>query len=134
MTDWFARAKCTLLKRSARLTRSTGADRRNAYRRAFAFETLEPRLTLSVAPGLTSTPQIYSGALNGKIVFTSPGHGWDWNSSLGRYATDRGDNNEIVEDFGNQDQMTFYADYLLRRRNGRADETGGPPDERGGAG
>ncbi len=89
-------------------------QRANPLRRAFAFETLEPRLTLSVAPGLVSTPQTYSGALNGKIVFTSPGHGWQWNTTLNRYATDRGDNNEIVEDFGNQDQMTLYADYLLR--------------------
>src|SRR5215213_6468051 len=69
-------------------------------------EALESRLLLSA--------QTYSGALSGRIVFTSGGHGWQWNDTLGRYATDRGDNNEIVEDFGNQDQMTFYADYLLR--------------------
>jgi hypothetical protein len=67
-----------------------------------------------VAPGLVDTPQTYSGTLNGKIVFTSGGHGWRWSDTLGRYATDRGDNNEIVEDFGNQEQMSFYADYLLR--------------------
>jgi hypothetical protein len=54
------------------------------------------------------------GALTGKIVYTSAGHGWQWNSTLNRFATDRGDNNEIVEDFGNQDQMTYYVDYLLR--------------------
>jgi hypothetical protein len=52
--------------------------------------------------------------LSGKIVFTSGGHGWQWSTVLNRYATDRGDNNEIVEDFGNQEQMTAYADYLLR--------------------
>ncbi|HJS07962.1 MAG TPA: dockerin type I domain-containing protein, partial [Pirellulales bacterium] len=55
-----------------------------------------------------------AGALTGKIVYTSAGHGWQWNSGLNRYATDRPDYNEIVEDFGNQDQMTFFADYLLR--------------------
>jgi len=55
-----------------------------------------------------------TGPLTGKIVYTSGGHGWQYNSTLGRFATDRGDNNEIVEDFGNQDQLTFYADYLLR--------------------
>lgn len=69
---------------------------------------------MAVAPGLVDTPQTYSGTLSGKIVFTSGGHGWQWNTTLGRYATDRGDNNEIVEDFGNQEQMTYYADYLLR--------------------
>ncbi len=55
-----------------------------------------------------------AGALTGKIVYTSAGHGWQWSDTLNRWATDRGDNNEIVEDFGNQDQLTFYADYLLR--------------------
>jgi N-acetylmuramoyl-L-alanine amidase len=55
-----------------------------------------------------------AGALTGKIVYTSAGHGWQWNSGLNRYATDRPDYNEIVEDFGNQDQLTYFADYLLR--------------------
>jgi len=68
------------------------------------------------APAALIAPatQTYSGALNGKLVFTSGGHGWQWNDTLARYATDRGDNNEIVEDFGNQEQMSFYADYALR--------------------
>src|SRR4029453_6450889 len=87
--------------------------RANPYRCRFAFETLEPRLTLAAA-GLITTPQTYSGTLNDQILFTSGGHGWQWNNTLGRYATDRGDNNEIVEDFGNQEQMTFFADYVLR--------------------
>ena len=47
-------------------------------------------------------------------MYTSAGHGWQWSDTLNRWATDRGDNNEIVEDFGNQDQMTYFADYLLR--------------------
>jgi hypothetical protein len=89
--------------------------RRTALRRRKpAFEALEPRLVLSVAPGLTSTPQTYSGVLSGKVVFTSGGHGWQYNTTLGRYATDRGNNFNIVEDFGNQEQMTAYADYALR--------------------
>lgn len=61
--------------------------------------------------GSLATP---AGALTGKIVYMSGGHGWQWSDTLGRYATDRGDNNEIVEDFGNQDQLTYYADYILR--------------------
>ncbi len=88
--------------------------RARQFRRVRSFETLEPRLTLSVAPGLVDVGTQPTGALSGKIVFTAAGHGWQWSSSLGRFATDRGDNNEIVEDFGNQDQMTYYADYLLR--------------------
>ena len=69
-------------------------------------ERLESRRLLST--------NVIDGALEGKIVFTSPGHGWQWSTTLNRYATDRGDNNEIIEDFGNQEQMTAYADYLLR--------------------
>ena len=58
--------------------------------------------------------QVYSGYLNDKIVYTSAGHGWDWSSGAGRYATGRPEYNEIIEDFGNQDQLTYYAEYLLR--------------------
>jgi hypothetical protein len=66
------------------------------------------------AAGLVPVGTQPDGALTGKIVYTSAGHGWQWNTNLGRWATDRGDNNEIVEDFGNQDQLTYYVDYLLR--------------------
>lgn len=91
-------------------SRSTARQRRRVH----SFEALEPRLALSVAPGLVDVGTQPTGTLSGKIVFTSAGHGWQWSSTLGRFATDRGDNNEIVEDFGNQEQMTYYADYLLR--------------------
>ncbi len=112
MSNWLDRAK-RALESGSFLAQARLSCRPNPYRRKFAFEELEPRLTLA-AVGLITTPQTYSGTLNGKIVFTSGGHGWRWSTTLGRYATDRGDNNEIVEDFGNQEQMTFYADYLLR--------------------
>lgn len=112
MSNWLDRAKRALASGSY-LAQAHLSRRPNPFRRKFAFEELEPRLTLAAA-GLITTPQTYSGALNGKIVFTSGGHGWQWNNTLGRYATDRGDNNEIVEDFGNQEQMTFFADYALR--------------------
>jgi hypothetical protein len=113
MGDWFTRAKRTLLSRSLAATRICRADSPNPYRRSFQFEELEQRLTMAAA-GLITTPQTYSGVLNDKIVFTSGGHGWRWSDTLGRYATDRGDNNELVEDFGNQEQMTAFADYALR--------------------
>jgi hypothetical protein len=93
-------------KRQGRVTRSAKSKR-------FIFETLEPRITLAAA-GLVPVGTQPVGPLTGKIVYTSPGHGWQWNSTLGRYATDRGDNNEVVEDFGNQDQFTYYVDYLFR--------------------
>src|SRR5213592_3714520 len=112
MSNWLVRAKRALASGTF-LPQARVTSRPTPWRRTFAFEELEPRLTLAAA-GLITTPQTYSGALSGKIVFTSGGHGWQWNNTLGRYATDRGDNNEIVEDFGNQEQLTFYADYLLR--------------------
>ncbi len=84
-------------------------EKQHSYR----FEALEPRIALAAA-GLVPVGAQPTGPLTGKIVYTSAGHGWQWSDTLNRWATDRGDNNEIVEDFGNQDQMTFYADYLLR--------------------
>lgn len=112
MSNWLNRAKLAL-KSGSFLPQARLDQPSNPWRRKFAFEELEPRLTLAAA-GLITTPQTYSGVLNDKIVFTSGGHGWQWSTVLNRYATDRGDNNEIVEDFGNQEQMTAYADYALR--------------------
>src|ERR1051326_610628 len=123
MCDWFDRAK-----RAARMASCiSGFKSRNRVpkpnRRRFAFETLEPRLTLAAA-GLITTPQTYSGALSGKIVYTSGGHGFNgyntsniWHSERPDYwqnsSADTSDG-DIVEDLGNQDQMSLYADYLLR--------------------
>ena len=77
-------------------------------------EFLEPRRALSVAPGLVETGAQPTGALTGKIVYASAGHGWQWSDTLGRWATDRGNLLSVVEDFGNQDQLTPYVDYLFR--------------------
>lgn len=110
---WIGYAKRTLLAGATFLVGALGGDRPVAPRRLLAFEPLEPRLPLSAA-GLVDVGTQPTGPLSGKIVYTSPGHGWQWSSTLGRWATDRGDNNEIVEDFGNQDQMTYYVDYLFR--------------------
>ena len=98
---WFDRARRALTTRANPVSDwLTGSGAAQKHRR-LAFESLEPRWVLShVAPGLVDTPQTYSGALNGKIVFTSGGHGWQWNSSLNRYATYRPEY-ELVEDFGN---------------------------------
>ncbi len=53
-----------------------------------AFESLEPRWAMShVAQGLVDSPQTYSGTLNGKIVFTSGGHGWKGSGTS--YTVDR---------------------------------------------
>jgi hypothetical protein len=77
------------------------------------MESLEPRQLLAAA-GLVPVGPAPAGALTGKIVYASGGHGWQWNNSLGRWATDRPNVNSMVEDFGNQDQLTLFADYALR--------------------
>lgn len=78
------------------------------------LERLEPRFALSAAPGLVAVGSQPQGALTGRIVYASAGHGWQWSDTLNRYATDRGNVLSLVEDFGNQDQLTFYADFLFR--------------------
>lgn len=119
MNNWMVGA-WRALRASAHPQLGGNANGRTQLRRGFAFEVLEPRVTLSAA-GLVTTPQTYSGALDGKIVFTSGGHGIGWNGSA--FATERPDywqnsndtaDGELVEDFGNQDQMSIYADDLLR--------------------
>ena len=95
------------------------ADRRRATSalarsRPLAAEPLEPRLALAADQGLVALGSQPQGTLAGKIVYTSAGHGWQWSDALNRFATDRGNTLSLVEDFGNQDQLTFYADYLFR--------------------
>lgn len=68
------------------------------------IEPLEGRRLLSAVT--------YAGALDGKIVYLNGGHGFAYDGSVWR--TGRGETNEMVEDFGNQDQLRPYADYLLR--------------------
>ncbi|MCA9235033.1 MAG: N-acetylmuramoyl-L-alanine amidase [Planctomycetales bacterium] len=96
------------------MPRPSRSRRAATARRSHCFEPLEPRIALAgdVIPGLQIAAP--AGDLTGKIVYTSAGHGWQWNDNLGRWATDRGDSLEIVEDFGNQDQMTYFADFVLR--------------------
>ena len=100
--------------KNALLSAGSSSSARSAYRdKSLVYEPLEPRIALA-GEGLIDFVAQPTGELDGKIVFTSGGHGWQWSDALSRWATDRGDFNEIVEDFGNQDQMTFFADYLLR--------------------
>src|SRR3954469_14894638 len=68
------------------------------------IQALEPRVLLAQP----------TGALSGKIVYTVGGHGITADyPGTGAWATQRGDNNDLVEDFGNQDQLTYYVNYLF---------------------
>jgi len=86
-------------------------DRR---RRIAAIEALEPRIALSVSLGMVPVGSQPQGPLTGRIVYASAGHGWQWNDAVGRWATDRPNLLSMVEDFGNQDQLTPYAEYLFQ--------------------
>ncbi len=63
----------------------------------------------SVLNATAQTP----GGLNGRIVFTSAGHGWTFDNDDNRWYTQRGDSNDIVEDYGNLDQMNLFVAYCF---------------------
>ncbi len=54
-----------------------------------------------------------AGALSGKTVFLSPGHGWYYSATLGRWATQRGNSYGIIEDHSNGEAVFHHlARYL----------------------
>jgi hypothetical protein len=86
----------------------------NRHSKRLQIEPLEDRRVLS-GGGIVDVGAQPTGALSGKIVYTHAGHGWTAdNLGNGAWTTQRGENFEMVEDLGNQDQMTFFADYLFR--------------------
>ncbi len=54
-----------------------------------------------VAPagGRTLARPFGDGALAGKTIYLSAGHGWVWDDGLGRWRTQRGNTHDLVEDF-----------------------------------
>ncbi|MBP48110.1 MAG: hypothetical protein CMH53_09260 [Myxococcales bacterium] len=69
----------------------------------------------SAAP-LRAEPAVsgVSGVLSGKVIYLSPGHGWYWSDVLDRWATQRGNTHDIVEDFVNAEAAMHYLVPLLR--------------------
>jgi hypothetical protein len=67
----------------------------------------EPKTVGPIAPAGTQP----TGALSGRIVFTSAGHGWAWSGSA--WSLGRGVLNEMNEDYGNLDQMSLFAYYCF---------------------
>ncbi|HNQ90920.1 MAG TPA: hypothetical protein PKM73_20080 [Verrucomicrobiota bacterium] len=63
------------------------------------------------AVGATGVAAQPTGALTGRIVFTSGGHGWTWTAN--GWVTQRGVNNQMNEDTGNLDQMTLFVAYCF---------------------
>jgi N-acetylmuramoyl-L-alanine amidase len=55
-----------------------------------------------------------TGALNGKTVWLSPGHGWFVNSSSGgNFITQRGTTFQLVEDFITAESVDYYLQHYL---------------------
>ncbi len=68
-----------------------------------------------VTPSLFSafgpSSQQPQGALSGKIVFMNSGHGWTYDPT--QWRLQRGIGNEMNEDYGNLDQLNFFAQYCF---------------------
>ncbi len=107
------RVNRTLLAVLALIAWLASGDRLATHRRVLAFEPLEPRLPLSAA-GLVDVGTQPDGGLAGKIVYVHAGHGYTAaNTGDGSWSFQRGPTNGLIEDLGNQDQMTFLVDYLF---------------------
>ena len=71
-----------------------------------------PSVATSGQPPITGQGQP-QGALTGKTVWLSAGHGWYWSTTLGRWTTQRGNNYGLVEDLSNAEAVNYYlARYL----------------------
>ncbi|ATB37938.1 hypothetical protein CYFUS_003363 [Cystobacter fuscus] len=59
---------------------------------------------------LSGVPQtrLRTGALSGKTIYLSPGHGFYRSSPLGRWATQRGNTNDVVEDLVSLETMDQF--------------------------
>lgn len=68
------------------------------------------RLPQLAGPIVSSTQQA-TGALSGRIIYTCGGHGWTWAAT--GWFTQRGVTWEMLEDYGNLEQMNFFAQYCF---------------------
>jgi len=70
------------------------------------------KIRLSDDPDLQRNPGIGQGQpqgnLTGKTVWLSPGHGWLYYTSQNGYTTQRGETNDMVEDFGTIEGINYY--------------------------
>ena len=102
------------LKKDGMAWRSSGATNQTPWRKRLTFEPLEPRTLLSAA-GLVDVGVQPEGGLSGKIVYVHGGHGYTAdNLDTGDWGFQRPLLLSMIEDLGNQDQMTFFAEYLFR--------------------
>jgi hypothetical protein len=65
----------------------------------------------SLFAGFGASAQQQQGALSGKIVYMNSGHGWTWLGSS--WGLQRPVLLEMNEDYGNLDQLNFFAQYCF---------------------
>ncbi len=69
------------------------------------------------SPGLAGTflptARIRQGALTGRVVYVSAGHGFTWNASLNAWRTQRGNTNDIVEDLVSTETVAQFLIPML---------------------
>ncbi|PKN54561.1 MAG: N-acetylmuramoyl-L-alanine amidase [Deltaproteobacteria bacterium HGW-Deltaproteobacteria-14] len=71
-----------------------------------------PRPLAAVVPADAPGPR--QGALSGKVVYVSASHGFTWTAELGRWATQRPNTNDIVEDLVSAEAVDQYMIAYLR--------------------
>lgn len=59
------------------------------------------------------------GALAGKVIYLSPGHGFTWEAGLGAWRTQRGNTNDIVEDLVSIETLSQYLMPMLLNAGAR---------------
>ena len=77
------------------------------------LENSDPFPDIKGTPALRgANPQIgqsqATGGLSGKTVWLSAGHGWLYYTSIDGFTTQRGNTNEMVEDFGSIEAVNYY--------------------------
>lgn len=55
------------------------------------------------------------GALTGRTVYLSAGHGWYWSAPLGRWAAQRGNTHDLLEDLVSTETIAHHLIPLLHR-------------------
>src|SRR5208337_260985 len=71
-----------------------------------------PPVSAAFGPVVPSARQP-SGALSGRVVFMNSGHGWTWNTNNYWYLQRPVALNSMNEDYGNLDQLNFFAAYCF---------------------
>lgn len=59
--------------------------------------TVDGRKSKAAVPG-SATAKLRTGALTGKTVYLSPGHGFTWTDTVNAWRTQRGNTHQVVED------------------------------------